>query len=239
MTTVSDQDELFEIPCLSTEQTLAYVFADEVIAALPEWVADKFVRLDKRCADPFVLREIFCGNYLTDPINNAVVLLSTIAAAEHLLWKLETGKPNMAAYANLRDLSDVLKRSIGTTSNIETVQLLNDLLNRIGLIMKRDTASVVASRRSYLLALATRIQKEFSLYHRTDKSYAEYLRTPEWTIARQRKLKQTVYCCQKGGIHSGSIQVHHLNYEHIPDEWDADLIVLCERHHQLAHGREV
>lgn len=98
------------------------------------------------------------------------------------------------------------------------------------------TASSIQSRRQALEIIHQRIDEEYQLTGRLSKSYGEYLRTPEWKLRRQQKLEQANYRCQKCGKTQG-LEVHHLNYERIGFEWDADLIVLCEKHHDQAHGR--
>lgn len=45
------------------------------------------------------------------------------------------------------------------------------------------------------------------------------------------------YKCAKCGARN-KLQVHHLSYQHLGDELDCELMVLCHSCHQKVHGRK-
>jgi hypothetical protein len=65
-----------------------------------------------------------------------------------------------------------------------------------------------------------------------------YLNTPEWKRKRLVKLEQANNRCQKCGS-VASLQVHHLTYARFGEEWDSDLIVVCDSCHRQCHGKEI
>jgi len=64
--------------------------------------------------------------------------------------------------------------------------------------------------------------------------YKTYLQSPQWRKRRNDALKAAAYTCQRCGARSG-LQVHHLTYENIGAELDADLEVLCRVCHEGEH----
>lgn len=67
------------------------------------------------------------------------------------------------------------------------------------------------------------------------QSYNEYLRSKSWYEKRNEALKLSgLKCVMCGAKHP--LHVHHLNYEKIGFEDQADLVVLCGDCHRKQHG---
>ncbi len=64
--------------------------------------------------------------------------------------------------------------------------------------------------------------------------YREYLQTSEWQAARMQALRRADYRCQVCN-RSGPLEVHHRTYERRGREAPQDLIVLCDRCHEVFH----
>jgi hypothetical protein len=69
-----------------------------------------------------------------------------------------------------------------------------------------------------------------------NERYAEYLKSSEWKIIRDKKLNTAKYVCDGCGEKSGAMQVHHLNYDRIGCELLTDLASYCIVCHKKAHG---
>jgi 5-methylcytosine-specific restriction endonuclease McrA len=67
-------------------------------------------------------------------------------------------------------------------------------------------------------------------------SFAEYRVQPEWKTRRAATLARAGYRCQVCGEHDVRLDVHHNTYERYGDEVTFDLVVLCDRCHELFHG---
>lgn len=68
--------------------------------------------------------------------------------------------------------------------------------------------------------------------------YEDYLRTPEWRRRRNRALMIAWWRCQwPGCTQRVGLQVHHRSYEHLGDERDHELQVLCAGHHGERHAQ--
>jgi restriction endonuclease Mrr len=65
--------------------------------------------------------------------------------------------------------------------------------------------------------------------------YDDYLQTPEWKRTRAAALVRADHECAIDPSHSGTLEVHHRNYERRGAELPSDLIVLCRACHQLHH----
>jgi len=61
--------------------------------------------------------------------------------------------------------------------------------------------------------------------------YLTYIHSDQWHVRRQRALKLAGNRCQVCGESRG-LQVHHVSYEHLGQEADADLTVMCWYCHQ-------
>lgn len=70
---------------------------------------------------------------------------------------------------------------------------------------------------------------------RSSKEYEEYIKSNEWQETRQRIFKRDNYRCVKCGA-SKNLQVHHITYENMGEEKDADLVTLCEKCHNGTHN---
>jgi 5-methylcytosine-specific restriction endonuclease McrA len=67
-------------------------------------------------------------------------------------------------------------------------------------------------------------------------SFAEYRMQPEWQARRTATLARAGYRCQTCGEDDVRLDVHHNTYERYGDELVFDLVVLCDRCHELFHG---
>ncbi len=63
--------------------------------------------------------------------------------------------------------------------------------------------------------------------------YSNYLNSNAWKAKRQQRLAISGYRCA-ACTNDRAIHVHHLTYARIFNEDMADLMPLCERHHQIA-----
>ena len=68
--------------------------------------------------------------------------------------------------------------------------------------------------------------------------YAEYLQTQHWQNVRRQALRRAKYKCQLCNNDNGVLHVHHKTYEHLGDEQDDDLIVLCKACHEKFHDKQ-
>ena len=69
---------------------------------------------------------------------------------------------------------------------------------------------------------------------RNKAEYAAYLASPKWKRTRKKTIKERGLTCEYCGS-TRSIEVHHLNYDHIGFEWPEDLLVLCRNCHKTMH----
>jgi len=72
--------------------------------------------------------------------------------------------------------------------------------------------------------------------------YGEYLKTAHWQSVRQEALKRFDHACavcnwSERLSSTGWLEVHHRTYERLGEERPADVIVLCDRHHRMFHGK--
>lgn len=65
--------------------------------------------------------------------------------------------------------------------------------------------------------------------------YQEYLQTPEWQERRKKAMKKAGFRCQVCNAYGVRLNVHHRTYERRGNEYDSDLITLCETCHQTFH----
>jgi len=56
--------------------------------------------------------------------------------------------------------------------------------------------------------------------------YLTYIRSDAWQTRRQRALRRAGFRCQVCG-EGRRLQVHHVRYDHLGNEPDEDLTVLC------------
>ena len=75
------------------------------------------------------------------------------------------------------------------------------------------------------------------------EQYLEYLNSPYWKRRRRGILIARGYRCEKCGLdcsipeRKSYINVHHLNYDDLGNEFTRDLIALCRNCHRDAHER--
>lgn len=78
------------------------------------------------------------------------------------------------------------------------------------------------------------IDQERAKKIKSSKEYSEYIKSKEWQETRQRIFKRDNYKCQKCGA-AKNLSVHHITYENLGEEKDADLVTLCESCHEDVH----
>lgn len=68
-------------------------------------------------------------------------------------------------------------------------------------------------------------------------TYLAYLKTDHWCLIRRAALKRSGYTCESCGKSSDRLplSVHHCTYDHIGNEDDVDLMVLCRDCHLQEH----
>lgn len=69
------------------------------------------------------------------------------------------------------------------------------------------------------------------------RNYQAYLQSPEWRKTRNAALKRAGYQCS-GCPSRRELQVHHVTYERVGCEREADLVVLCAPCHEGEHPQE-
>lgn len=68
--------------------------------------------------------------------------------------------------------------------------------------------------------------------------YQAYLNSPDWRRQRNRALQRAFFQCQRCGARRG-LEVHHLSYDRLGAELDADLEVLCRDCHVGEHAGQM
>ncbi len=68
------------------------------------------------------------------------------------------------------------------------------------------------------------------------RQYESYMASVEWKQRRQRAIELAGYCCERCGATAWDkrLEVHHLTYERMGHEKDADLMALCPECHAAA-----
>lgn len=62
--------------------------------------------------------------------------------------------------------------------------------------------------------------------------YNKYLASSAWRKRRKRLIADVAGCCQRCGKIRKSLEIHHLIYDRIGNELDADLMVVCSACHK-------
>ncbi len=70
---------------------------------------------------------------------------------------------------------------------------------------------------------------------KNSSEYQAYLNSNEWQETRQRIFKRDNFRCVKCGC-SKNLQVHHITYENLGEEKEADLATLCDKCHNSIHS---
>lgn len=65
--------------------------------------------------------------------------------------------------------------------------------------------------------------------------YKEYLRSPYWKRVKTNNIKNAGGRCTDCGSTRSILEVHHLNYDHLGEELNQFLVVLCRECHQKRH----
>lgn len=73
---------------------------------------------------------------------------------------------------------------------------------------------------------------------KSSKEYGEYIKSNEWQETRQRIIKRDRFRCVMCG-EPKNLHVHHITYENLGEEKDADLVTLCEKCHIELHDIEM
>lgn len=117
---------------------------------------------------------------------------------------------------------------------VEEVNAFYDLVGSAGIDYHNRTKALGIQGVNWEKHLQEQPQRLIEL---KEMPYSKYLQTLEWKATRERILKQANECCQlcykKSGLH-----VHHKSYERRGEEWDEDLVVLCDQHHKWIHDIE-
>ena len=67
--------------------------------------------------------------------------------------------------------------------------------------------------------------------------YLDYLSTPRWQAIRRTMLCLAQHRCRTPGCwQRRGLQVHHLSYANLGNEFVGDLTVLCRNCHERAHN---
>jgi hypothetical protein len=72
----------------------------------------------------------------------------------------------------------------------------------------------------------------------SSRSYEVYLQSEVWREKRLLVLQRDNFICQ-GCLKVPATEVHHLNYEDVPNELLFDLVSLCSSCHKRTHRREI
>lgn len=74
--------------------------------------------------------------------------------------------------------------------------------------------------------------------HELVKGYKSYLKTKHWTQKRISIFRRDNHKCQECGktMDLRDANVHHLTYDHVGNELNEDLILLCPDCHKKIHG---
>lgn len=70
---------------------------------------------------------------------------------------------------------------------------------------------------------------------KNSSEYQAYINSKEWQETRQRIFNRDNFRCVKCGC-SKNLQVHHITYENLGEEKDADLVTLCDKCHNSIHS---
>lgn len=62
-------------------------------------------------------------------------------------------------------------------------------------------------------------------------SYSRYLQSEYWTVFCKHIRKKSCFCCRL----ESQLQVHHITYERLGQEWPTDVITVCDNCHVAIH----
>lgn len=66
--------------------------------------------------------------------------------------------------------------------------------------------------------------------------YADYLKSEQWAIRRARVMERAGHRCE-GCRERNAIDVHHLTYDHVTQEFLFELVALCRQCHERYHDQ--
>lgn len=67
------------------------------------------------------------------------------------------------------------------------------------------------------------------------EQYTEYLQSQEWWDRRNKVMERACGLCE-GCRQREPVEVHHLTYEHVTQEFLWELVALCAPCHERIHG---
>ena len=71
----------------------------------------------------------------------------------------------------------------------------------------------------------------------TAEEKAKYLKSQKWLILKAKRLRIADRRCEKCGIGTRQLHLHHITYERLLDEDINDLRILCSKCHSELHQR--
>lgn len=63
--------------------------------------------------------------------------------------------------------------------------------------------------------------------------YKEYLQSKHWALLRKKYIKSNTVCASCGS--KDNLQLHHVSYKNLGNEFSADFLVLCDKCHKNIH----
>jgi hypothetical protein len=101
-------------------------------------------------------------------------------------------------------------------------------------VMGRDFEAQTRKELREILARHMALQQAGDAEHQME--YAAYRESREWVAKRTKVLKRASGQCEGCGEKS-AIEVHHLTYKHIGDEFLFELAAVCRPCHERLHGK--
>ncbi len=96
--------------------------------------------------------------------------------------------------------------------------------------MRNEVIERIENEIKERLDLLEAIEEERAKKIKDSSEYKTYIESKEWQDIRKRIFRRDNYKCQICGS-CKNLQVHHITYENMGQEKDADLVTLCEKCH--------
>lgn len=96
--------------------------------------------------------------------------------------------------------------------------------------MRNEVIERIENEIKERLELLEVIEEERAKKIKDSSEYKTFIESKEWQETRTRIFKRDKYKCQICGS-CKNLQVHHITYENLGQEKDADLVTLCEKCH--------
>lgn len=96
--------------------------------------------------------------------------------------------------------------------------------------MRNEVIERIENEIKERLDLLEAIEEERAKKIKESSEYKTYIESKEWQDIRKRIFRRDNYKCQICGS-CYNLQVHHITYENMGQEKDADLVTLCEKCH--------